>query len=65
MFIFILLIIIFAIVWLMPQDNTPKTCDELGMPHKWIYRKKGGNEYLVCEKCGILPGGHREENNGN
>jgi hypothetical protein len=28
-------------------------------PHKWFYRKQPGtdDEYMVCELCGMLPGG--------
>lgn len=58
-----------AVIWfllLMPSDNTrSRTCDELGEPHKWVTRKVGENEYLVCEKCKILPGGHKEEGDGH
>lgn len=30
--------------------------------HSWEYRELDtANEYLVCSKCGMLPGGHYEE----
>ena len=25
-------------------------------PHNWIYKSNGIGEYMVCEKCGMLPG---------
>jgi hypothetical protein len=31
--------------------------------HKWAYRKQPGtdDEYMICENCGMLPGGYQIE----
>lgn len=61
----LLFIVLSALIWviiLMYPNNTPKkTCDELDEPHYWITKKNENNEYLVCEKCGIMPNGYMEE----
>jgi hypothetical protein len=62
MLIFLIVIVVLMIVIHYSQNNTqPKTCDQLKQPHSWVTRKNDENEYLVCEKCRILPSGDKEE----
>jgi len=66
MFILFLIFVLLSIVMLMSNNTVPKTtCDQIGKPHKWVTKKVGENEYLVCEACRMLPGGHKEEGDGH
>lgn len=38
------------------------TCDKLSKGHIWIWKgETKDTEYMVCQKCGIMPGGNFEE----
>ena len=42
--------------------ESKKTCDQVNEPHKWTWKGEDGNNYMVCQNCGMLPGGGAEEN---
>lgn len=42
--------------------NTLQRCDEKGEPHEWIIAGSEDATYMVCNRCRILPGGIKEEN---
>lgn len=41
-----------VVYYLVYENKKPKSCDL----HAWVCRNEGGNEYMVCETCGLLPG---------
>jgi len=63
MFIFIVIISILCIILLSSgtSQKTGKTCDQNKMLHEWEYKNIEGNEYMVCKRCKLLPGGNFEE----
>ena len=63
----LVILVIFLLVTIageLSNINTSTICRDKGEPHKWIEKGEKGNEYLVCEKCKMLPGGMKEENDG-
>lgn len=53
----VVLIAAYSSAKLENEDNNPRprvtACDI----HKWVYKDdQNGGDYMVCDKCGILPG---------
>ena len=63
MFIFFIIITILYIILLSSglSQKKGKTCDQNKMLHEWEYKNREGNEYIVCKRCKLLPGGSFEE----
>ena len=61
----VLLIIVitafFVISSSIDLDVRKEPCNELNMPHQWVYKGEPDSEYLVCSECGIMPSGQYEE----
>jgi hypothetical protein len=61
----LLLFFIILLMFIMDKlsiNSTPyNPCHIKGLPHKWIEKVQDKESYLVCEQCGMLPGGDFEQ----
>ena len=71
--ILIMIIVVFVIISIMTRNSRnfearmalERQKKQNCPPHKWTYRKQPGmdHEYMVCDTCGMLPGGQYMEGN--
>lgn len=62
MLVILFIIVVIFVIYSFKGIKTLKTpCYSLNKAHSWEYSGEPDSEYMVCSKCGMLPGGDFSE----